>query len=426
MKKFIPSPAVFLLLILLSFLNSCVKDTCKSTYSYTYYTPVYETVTQLKATIKSGAPEEVESPGKIVLLGHYIFLNEIEKGIHIIDNSNPAAPRNISFVKIPGNIDLAVKGNTLYADSYGDLVTLDVSNPLNVILKKYTENVLLFPYSGTGIAYNAQNKISGWIKKDTTVPQNCGGGGMVFYNSGVYTTNALQSSSVPGANVSSPVGTSGSMARFAIVNNYLYTVNESNLNIFNIANSNNPEFLKEVSIDYHVETIYPFENKLFIGSNNGMFIYNIESSPESAVKSGEFTHTRSCDPVIADEKYAYIALHSGTTCLGYNNELDIVQLNNLLDASLVKIYNLTSPRGLSKDGNLLFICDGTDGLKIFNASNVSDIKLIKHFSNLETYDVIANNNIALVVATDGLCQYDYSDVNNIHLISKISIIKAKG
>ncbi|MDE3181826.1 MAG: hypothetical protein KGM16_00275 [Bacteroidota bacterium] len=424
MKKIILSPAVFLLLVLLSILNSCVKDTCKSTYTYTYYTPVYESLAQLKASIKSGNPEEVENPGKIVLLGHYIFLNEIEKGIHIIDNSSPAAPRNISFVKIPGNIDLSVKGNTLYADSYGDLVTLDVSNPLNVILKKYTENVLLFAYSGTGIAYNDQTKIAGWIKKDTTVPENCGGGGMVFYTSGIYTTNALQSSSVPGANISSQVGTSGSMARFAIVNNYLYTVNESNLNIFNIANSDDPEFLKEVTVDYHVETIYPFENELFIGSNNGMFIYNIESSPENPSKAGEFTHARSCDPVIADGQYAYITLHSGTTCLGYNNELDIVQLNNLVDASLVKIYDLSSPRGLSKDGNLLFICDGTDGLKIFNAADVSNIKLIKQFSNFETYDVIAHNGIALVVATDGLYQYDYSDVNNIHLISKISLAKS--
>ena len=102
----------------------------------------------------------------------------------------------------------------------------------------------------------------------------------------------------------------------------------------------------------------------------------------------------------------------------------MVQLNNLVDASLIKVYNLTSPRGLSKDGNLLFICDGSGGLKIFNASNVSDIKLLKQFPNPETYDVIAGNGIAIVVATDGLYQYDYSDVNNIHLVSKISLTKS--
>jgi hypothetical protein len=73
----------------------------------------------------------------------------------------------------------------------------------------------------------------------------------------------------------------------------------------------------------------------------------------------------------------------------------------------------------------LFICDGSDGLKIYNASDVSGLQLIKQFSNIETYDVIAYNHIALVVAQDGLYQYDYSDTNNIHLISKIGISKSK-
>ncbi|MEO8819762.1 MAG: hypothetical protein ABI267_07865 [Ginsengibacter sp.] len=421
MKKNIHLPiGMFFLFFCATLFDSCVKDTCKSTLSYTIYTPVYETVAQLKENIKSGSPEDLENPGKIVIIGKYIFCNEIEKGIHIIDNQNPASPKNIAFIKIPGNIDLALKGNTLYADSYSDLVTLDVSNPLDVILKKYSENAFQFPYYANAIDYNAANKIAGWIKKDTTVSANCGGN-MVYYSSGVYATNALQSSSVPAASASGAVGTGGSMARFAIVNNYLYTVDQSNLNVFDIANNNDPIFSNQISVDYHVETIYPFENRLFIGSNNGMFIYNIESSPQNPVKAGEFTHARACDPVIADGQFAFITLHSGTTCLGYDNELDVVKLNNIVDASLVKIYHLTSPQGLYKDGNLLFICDGTDGLEIFNAEDASNLKLIKQFSNLENYDVIAFNNIALVVAKDGLYQYNYSDVNNIHLLSKIGI-----
>ena len=94
--------------------------------------------------------------------------------------------------------------------------------------------------------------------------------------------------------------------------------------------------------------------------------------------------------------------------MGYNNQLDIVKLNNLSNAELVKTYNLTSPQGLSKDGDLLFICDGTDGLKVYDASDVMNLQLIKQFPGLETYDVIANNKIAIVVAKDGLYQYDYS------------------
>ena len=169
------------------------------------------------------------------------------------------------------------------------------------------------------------------------------------------------------------------MARFALVNNYLYTVGYSDLNVFNITNSNKPAFSNKVRVDWSVETIYPFKNKLFIGSNNGMYIYDINSSPGNPVKAGEFTHARSCDPVIADDTFAYVTLHSGTTCLGYTNQLDIVKLNNLSNAELVKTYSLTSPQGLSKDDNLLFICDGTDGLKVYDATDVMNLQLIKQF-----------------------------------------------
>jgi hypothetical protein len=88
---------------------------------------------------------------------------------------------------------------------------------------------------------------------------------------------------------------------------------------------------------------------------------------------------------------------------------------------LVKTYGLTNPHGLSKDGDLLFVCDGSDGLKVYNASNVLSLQLLDHVKNIETYDVIAWNNRALVVAKDGLYQFDYSDPNNIKLLSKISI-----
>ncbi len=413
-----------LLIFFTTFVNSCVKDTCKDAYTYTLYRPVYETVSQLKANIKSGSPEAIENPGKIVILGHYIFLNEIEKGIHIIDNTNPAAPQNISFVKIPGNMDLAVKGNTLYADSYADLITMDVSDPAHVALKDYKENVLEFTYYNTGIYYDSQYKIAGWEKKDTTVIESCGGGGMILFSGAAYVTNAAMSASVPAANKSGSVGTGGSMARFAIVNNYLYTVNNSDLNVFDISNSNDPAYLSSTTIDFHVETIYPFEDKLFIGSNNGMFIYNLNGSPVKPVQVGQFTHARSCDPVISDGQYAYITLHSGSSCEGYNNELDVVRLNMLVDASLVQVYNLTSPEGLSKDGDLLFVCDGSDGLKVFDASDVLNMKLLHQFSIGNAYDVIAQNRIALVVTTDALYQLDYSDPANIHVISKLSVLKS--
>jgi hypothetical protein len=83
---------------------------------------------------------------------------------------------------------------------------------------------------------------------------------------------------------------------------------------------------------------------------------------------------------------------------------------------------MTSPHGLAKDGNKLFICDGKDGLKLYDAASPTDVKLVKKIGGIETFDVIALNGKAIVVATDGLYQFDYSG-NNLTQISKISIQK---
>ncbi|MGH2566452.1 MAG: hypothetical protein ACRDE8_05725, partial [Ginsengibacter sp.] len=131
MKKYLSITTIlFVALAATIFFAGCVKDNCKHTFSYTLYLPVYKTTAEVRANIKSNPAETIQQPGKIVLLGNYIFLNEVDKGIHVIDNSNPSSPRNIAFIDIPGNEDLAVKGNTLYADLYTDLVTLDISDPL--------------------------------------------------------------------------------------------------------------------------------------------------------------------------------------------------------------------------------------------------------------------------------------------------------
>ena len=169
-----------------------------------------------------------------------------------------------------------------------------------------------------------------------------------------------------------------------------------------------------------IETIYPFKNNLFIGSTTGMYIFNI-NNPDNPQQTGEFNHVRSCDPVVADDNFAYVTLRSGSKCQGFTNQLEVLRLNNLVDPSLVKTYSMTNPHGLSKDGNLLFICDGKDGLKVYNSQKPDNLQLLSHLKGIETYDVIAYNQVAIVVAKDGLYQYNYSDPANIRLLSKLTI-----
>lgn len=403
------------LFIAMFFLAGCVKDNCTQTYSY--FMPVYKTSSEVRANIKSNQAREILRPGKLFIKGNYIFLNEIDKGIHIIDNTLPANPKNVAFVDIPGNMDLAVKGNTLYADLYTDLVTLDITNPLQIIVKSIIDNAFPFRHYTSGFTADKQKIIVDWIQRDTTVSVDCRNGRVSVWNCPNCMSFDLAGSTAGAQKSSSPFGMGGSMARFSIVNSHLYTVSDNTLNVFNISTPQTPTFTSKLQLGWGIETIYPFKNKLFIGSNTGMFIYDL-SNPAQPSKQGQFSHVRTCDPVIAEDNYAYVTLRTGTGCPGATNQLDVLDIRNISQPSLIKTYPMTNPRGLSKDGDLLFICDGKQGLKVYNASNASSIFLLKQITGPETYDVIAWNHVAIVSAVDGLYQYDYSDVNNIKLLSK--------
>ena len=119
------------------------------------YKPVYLTE-DARRVIKSENPRTPQQPGKIYYNTGYLYVNEIGKGVHIFDNTNPESPKNLAFINIPGNVDIAVKGNILYADNVTDLVAIDVSNPNTCKLEKRIEGLYKspqmpdIPSTGTG------------------------------------------------------------------------------------------------------------------------------------------------------------------------------------------------------------------------------------------------------------------------------------
>ena len=69
----------------------------------------------------------------------------------------------------------------------------------------------------------------------------------------------------------------------------------------------------------------------------------------------------------------------------------------------------------------MLICDGADGLKLFNAADVKNINQIGHVKGMNAYDVIAIGNVAMVSATDALYLIDFSDPARPVIKSSISI-----
>lgn len=211
-------------------------------------------------------------------------------------------------------------------------------------------------------------------------------------------------------------GKSGSMARFTIRDNYLYTVDGAQLHTFRIARNMPVEYLQAQQLGFGIETIFPAENYLFMGAMNGMHIYGL-NDPSFPNKISFTPHFVSYDPVVVQGNYAYVTLRSGEGSWSGRNELLVFDVSKPVNPLLVAEYDMVQPRGLGIDGNQLFICD--DKLKVFSVTNHTEISL-QHSFNIPAIDVIPDNNHLYVVAADGLYQYSY-DGQNMLFISKLSL-----
>ena len=407
---------------------SC-KDHCVQTITYRGTESVRVTLNELRTSIKMLPAQDLENPGKIYVKDNYLFINEVKKGIHIIDNSNPSLPRAISFIQILGNIDIAMKGNILYADSYTDFVALDITNPNTVKEVSRTKEVFSNgQVDGIGWNYNANDQTiydSRYKMYTTTQAVACEQQQSQLYygSSSFWDASSFSSSSVKSTSPTTS-GVSGSTSRFAIVNERLYAVSQSEMKLFNLQNPSNPTKDGSLNLGLGIETIFPYKDKLFLGTTTGVQIWD-NKNPQKPTYLSRLDHARACDPVVVENDIAYVTLRSinnFSRCGGaISNQLDVIDVSNAASPVLLKTYSMENPYGLGIDNKKLFICEGTSGLKTFDASKPMDIKQLQHFKEMNAYDVIPLNNTLMLIGKDGLYQYDYSNPNSLKLLSKISV-----
>ncbi|UOB18694.1 LVIVD repeat-containing protein [Abyssalbus ytuae] len=403
------------------FFLSCDKDN-ENYEMVNVATPEVMNLTSFRESVVITTPSEIKQSGKIYVYGDLVLVNDVDEGIHIIDNSNPENPQKKAFIKILANKDMEVKGDYLYADSLMDLVVFDISD-LNDIREverledvfpqyipiPFVENVIV-DYGSTEVG--ADDVIIGWdIKEERrriSDDEYYTGGpeGPVFFEA------------VADASANS-TGQGGSLARFKIVEDYLYAVDSHSINIFDLSSLQSPQSLGNIFAGFDIETIFNKGEHLFLGSMRGMYIYNI-SSPETPVLVSEFEHGTACDPVVVDNSYAYITLRAGNFCGALDSSLQIVDITNLQNPELVKSYPMDNPYGLGIKENLLFICDGASGLKVYNKSSVEELQLVNHFESITAYDVIPLADTLIMIGDNTLYQYKYEN-GEINLLSQFSL-----
>lgn len=388
--------------------------------------PIYMSYETLASSVKQTEAQAIENPGKIYFKDNYLFVVEERKGIHIIDNTDPANPLNKTFVEVPGVVDIAIKDNVMYVDSYVDLVAISLADLDSIVEVERVPKV--FPY--TLPPYNEdyplanidqdQGVVIDWEIK--TVRQVVEQIDYPVYYMLENTMNADMGASYSSGISGSGFGVGGSMARFGMLNNTLYAVGDYNLYIFNISNADLPVYVRDYYAGWSIETLFVIDDKLFMGTSDGVRIFDA-SSPENPQYLSSFWHVTGCDPVVVAGTLAYVTLRGGNACGGTVNSLDVLNVSDLMDPSLVKSYTMEGPYGLGIEGNTLFLCDGDAGLKVFDVSDplTIDEHLIAVFPDIFAYDVIPYNGLLFLIGSDGFYQYDYQNLQDIQLVSKIEV-----
>ncbi len=399
----------FFTLIALLVFSSCDKAGNSVTVTYQEATAIYGDLEAVRAQPLNEAPRAVENPGKVYVGNDFILLGEEEKGVHVINNSDIADPQFIGFINIPGNREFFVKDNFLFAETNYDVIKVDVSDLNNIQLVDRAKNIFVETLTnpeGEDLLGFTFKEVTEKVDKDTDLYAKIRGEQAVYYD---HARNIIPKSAVPSSFAGNSNNQSGTVNRITKSQNHVYIVNSSRMAIiddnasFELVSNNN------VPLSPGTETIFPYEDKLFVGSRTAMDIFDA-ADPREPAPVYTFEHATSCDPVLPTDEVAYITLRTAdfSDCPGNINALVVLDIENLEAPKELEEIGMESPYGMTIVENMLFVGEGENGLSVFDITDKKAPKLLKKDNDVKAYDILphpSNSNLILVAGTDGLSQY---------------------
>ncbi len=220
----------------------------------------------------------------------------------------------------------------------------------------------------------------------------------------------------------SNTGTSGSLAAMTVVGDFLYTLDNQSIKVFNLADPVEPQQVgNTIELDFGVETMFPYNGLLFIGSQTGMYIFDIDI-PSNPRLLAEHEHFFGCDPVVANDSIAFVTVRTIEGCRGFMdfNRLEIVNVSDPTQPYTIDEFDLNSPAGLGLDGNHLFVTDGDAGIQVFDVSDPYNASIIGNIP-VNAFDVIPLDGLLIAVGLENLYQFDYTEIHNITQLSSLQL-----
>ena len=423
MKQF-----TFLILVCLISLqfNSCTKDTGTALITYQEATAVYGDLDAIRNEPLNTTTQSVVNPGKIFVGADFILLGEEEQGVHVINNADISNPNFINFINIPGNREFFVKDNFLYAESYYDVLKIDISNLNNVQLAGRATNLFqetMFDDNGKALLGFTFDEVQKEIDIQSDFYTDIVDDNIVYLD---FAKNIIPRSAVPSSFAGNSNQQSGTVNRITYNQEHVYVINLNNLAIIDDSEGvfEKVTGASNFTLPDAMETIFPYEDKLFVGSRSAMNIYDA-SNPKNPKDLYQFDHATSCDPVLPVDNVAYITLRTGdfSGCPGHINAMVVLNIENLNSPIQESEIPMESPYGMTLLGDKLFVGEGENGLSIFDANVRTQPVLIKKITDIKAYDIIAhpnNSELLLIAGPDGLSQFTMSNELDFSINSQIA------
>jgi hypothetical protein len=409
---------ITLVTLLALFFASCDKDDDTPQDTALFAVAKIESLATLRNSISVEPAQQTNSEGKIYVATGKLFYIAQEEGVHIFNNQNPAAPQNIAFINIPGVHDVAVKENFLYADNFVDLLVFDISNINNITLVKTVQNAIQFypQYPEEAEFYDYEDYpqegeiITGYTLEQRERPE------------GMQLEMLIDATADFNSSSAGSVGTGGSYAKFQINDNALYTTDAYQLNVFNITNPAEIYYDKSVSMYFWLgggqfETLFKQKDFLFVGATNGMYVVDATDEFNPFFVSG-FSHATACDPVVVSQNTAYITVRGGNSCGAIEDQVNVIDITDMANPTLTSTFLLDQPYGLGQRNDVLYVCCGSGGLKVFDATNPAALEL-EHTYDVNVTDVIALSTHLIAVGDNKIIQYSYG-AN--HTLTPLSVV----
>jgi len=218
-------------------------------------------------------------------------------------------------------------------------------------------------------------------------------------------------------------GKNGSVARFAIKDDFMYTIDFDYLRIFSLAVPSDPLLVQSVRVGYGLETIYIYGQHIYLGAVDGVYILNIDD-PAHPHQTQKVEHHISCDPVVVQGIYAYSTQRVNNIGCGNfswsSSALAVYDVSDPGNSELVKNIPMGEPYGLAVENTWLFVCDeDKGGVVVYDITNPADPIQKAITSVNEPRDIILMHPYMVVSTKTKFELYNYADPLNMYFVSSL-------